>query len=156
SFGLGEALVLGKVTPDRFVLDRCSLQVIERQIAVKEHVVATLSRDGKAPTAPRDTASLTDAQLEELARLGLRVEEYFQRPCDIEWALSGGQFYLLQSRPIKGLPTPHSTAEREKVRQEEIAALAARAEPGGTVWSRYNLAEVLPEPTPMTWAIVRR
>src|SRR5262249_10515955 len=45
---------------------------------------------------------------------------------------------------------------REQVRREEIAALAARAEPGGTVWSRYNLAEVLPEPTPMTWAIVRR
>jgi pyruvate,water dikinase len=158
SFGLGEAVVLGKVTPDRFVLDRRSLRVVERQISAKEHVVATLSRAGRAPAAPRDTASLTDAQLEELARLGLRVEEYFRRPCDIEWALAGGQFYLLQSRPIKGLAgEAHPAAEeRERVRQEEIAALAARAEPGGTVWSRYNLAEVLPEPTPMTWAIVRR
>ena len=42
------------------------------------------------------------------------------------------------------------------MRREEIAALAARAEPGGTVWSRFNLSESLPEPTPMTWAIVRR
>jgi pyruvate,water dikinase len=61
----------------------------------------------------------------------------------------------LQARPIKGLERLQDS-ERERVRLEEIAALAARAEPDGTVWSRYNLAEVLPEPTPMTWAIVRR
>ena len=58
----------------------------------------------------------------------------------------------LQARPI----TTAGAAEREQVRREEIAALAAKAEPGGTVWSRFNLSESLPEPTPMTWAIVRR
>jgi pyruvate,water dikinase len=56
----------------------------------------------------------------------------------------------------KAAPISIDESEREKVRQEEMAALAAKAEPGGTVWSRYNLAEILPEPTPMTWAIVRR
>src|SRR4029077_18597129 len=66
------------------------------------------------------------------------------------WA--DGQFWLLQARPI----TVAGAAEREQVRREEVAALAGMARPEGTVWSRYNLAEVLPEPTPMTWAIVRR
>ncbi|HXG09785.1 MAG TPA: PEP-utilizing enzyme, partial [Gemmataceae bacterium] len=113
-----------------------------------------------------DAVSLSDSQLQELGRLGLRVEEHFQTPCDIEWAWSQGQFYLLQARPIQGMrgddrpmPLPamsFSPEERERVRREEIEALTARAEPGGTVWSRYNLAEVLPAPTPMTWAIVRR
>jgi pyruvate,water dikinase len=59
---------------------------------------------------------------------------------------------LLQARPI----TTAGAAERERVRREEIAAAAAKAEPGGTVWSRFNLSEILPEPTPMTWSVVRR
>lgn len=156
--GLGEAVVQGKVTPDRFVLDRDSLRVVLRAIASSE-----------GPT-------LRDQQLAELGRLGLRVEAHFGAPCDVEWGLVGGQFYWLQSRPIKGLdravgwvksarPTTvpvgladstHPTADLEQVRQEEIAALRQRAEPGGTVWARFNLSEVLPEPTPMTWAVVRR
>jgi pyruvate,water dikinase len=153
SYGLGEAVVLGKVTPDRFVLDKNTLQVVERAVSVKDVVIPTLTRGGQTQPARRDGASLSDAQLAELARLGQRVEAYFGWPCDIEWALSGGEFYLLQARPIKGL---EAAAERERVRREEIEALRARAEPGGTVWARFNLAEVLPAPTPMTWAVVRR
>jgi pyruvate,water dikinase len=153
SYGLGEAIVLGKVTPDRFVLDKSNRQIIERIISKKETVIATLAQDGKGQARKRDEASLTDAQIDELAQLGLRVEEYFKHPCDIEWGLSQGKFYLLQARAVKGA---EDAAEREKVRQEEMAALKKQAAPEGTVWSRYNLSEILPEPTPMTWAIVRR
>src|SRR5262245_12270459 len=154
--GLGEALVLGKITPDRFVLNKENLEVSER-----------------SKGTDCQGLSLSDPQLQGLARLGLRVEEYFKHPCDIEWALADGKFYLLQSRPIKlagwaesSRPTgvlvglddsAHPTdSDRKSVRREEIAALAAKAEPGGTVWSRFNLAEILPTPTPMTWAIIRR
>jgi pyruvate,water dikinase len=158
SYGLGEAIVLGKVTPDRFVLDKHTLRVVERAISAKDVVIAALTRDGRGPTADASGASLADDQLTELGRLGQRVEAYFGIPCDIEWALSGGQFYLLQARPIKGLDRARAPTdeERERVRREEIEALRALAEPGGTVWARYNLAEILPDPTPMTWAIVRR
>jgi pyruvate,water dikinase len=155
SYGLGEAIVLGKVTPDHYVLDRRTLQVVERILAAKDVVIPTVTRDGGGPAAGGG-ASLTDAQVTTLARLGQRVEAYFGVPCDIEWALSGGEFYLLQARPIKGLNRAASNDEREQVRREEIEALRAKAEPGGTVWARFNLAEILPEPTPMTWAIVRR
>ena len=84
--------------------------------------------------------------------MGRQVEAFYGGPRDVEWAWADGRFWLLQARPI----TTAGAAEREQVRREEIAALAAKAEPGGTVWSRFNLAESLPEPTPMTWAIVRR
>jgi pyruvate,water dikinase len=158
SFGLGEAIVLGKVTPDRFVLDKATLDIRERTISRKDKVVATLAEGIAAPVLERDAASLADAQVQVLARLGLRVEQYFGHPSDVEWGLSAGQFYLLQARAIKlraQAPT-FDPAEVEKVRQEEIAALRAKAEPGGTVWSRFNLYEILPDPTPMTWAIVKR
>src|SRR5262249_34342490 len=63
AFGLGEAIVLGKVTPDRFVLDKVSLALKESAIVNK----ATLSAD----------------QIRELAELGKRVEAHFKAPCDI-------------------------------------------------------------------------
>src|SRR5205823_8403029 len=71
---------------------------------------------------------------------------------DVEWAFAGGEFFLLQARPI----TVASAAEREQVRQAVIAELKAKADSAGTVWVRYNLSEVLPAPTPMTWAVVQR
>ncbi len=162
SYGLGEAIVLGKVTPDRFVLHKQTLEPLERVISDKQKLVvgATgwplsagdlgMSESGGQPVPPEP--SLSDAQLIELARLGLKVEGHFQTPCDIEWAWAEGRFWLLQSRPIRS----KAAGERERVRQEEIATARSKAESGGTVWARYNLAEVLPAPTPMTWAVVRR
>ncbi|HZZ79707.1 MAG TPA: PEP/pyruvate-binding domain-containing protein, partial [Gemmataceae bacterium] len=157
AYGLGEAIVLGKVTPDRFVLHKNDLSVKETVISRKETRVATLAEDGKGQTGAIDEASLTPDQVRLLAQLGQRVESYFSHPCDVEWAISRGEFYLLQTRPIKFKGAAAiDPAERERVRREEIANLKALAEPGGTVWSRFNLAEILPEPTPMTWSIVRR
>lgn len=155
SYGLGEAVVLGKVTPDRFVIKKQSLEMLERHISKKDKVVATLAQDGRQ-SGKSDEASLTDDQVHELARLGLRVEEYFQHPCDLEWALSQGQFFLLQARAIKYKGAAAiDPAERERLRQAEIARLKSIASPGGTVWARFNLSEILPDPTPMTWSIVR-
>jgi rifampicin phosphotransferase len=170
SYGLGEAIVLGKVTPDRFVLDKHSTEIRERHIGAKDKVITTLTDNGAEPVGGRAAASLSDEQVIDLARLGMRVEQYFKIPSDIEWALSQGRFYLLQARAIKGARMEKDSnlaaaktagvescpTSVEGIRQEEIAAVLALAEPGGTVWSRYNLAEILPEPTPMTWAIVRK
>jgi pyruvate,water dikinase len=156
SFGLGEAIVLGKVDPDRFFLDRKTFAVLDSVIGAKGKVTATVAPGGQA--ADRLRASLAPAQLADLGRLGLRVEQYFQMPCDVEWALAGGQFYLLQARAIKAArqPAADDSGELEQLRREEIAALRELAAPGGTVWARINLAEILPEPTPMTWAVVRQ
>jgi pyruvate,water dikinase len=158
SYGLGESVVLGKVTPDRFVLDKSNLAIKERAISSKDRRVAALAEDGKGQTGASDEASLADGQIRDLAKLGRRVEAHFKVPCDIEWALSSGQFFLLQARAIKSQPAvpTFEPAQVEKVRREEIAKLQALAEPGGTVWGRYNLAEILPEPTPMTWSIVQQ
>src|SRR6266481_4921573 len=80
--GLGEAIVLGKVTPDHFAIDKQSGVLIEQTLQ---------NANGQR--------TLSEEQLRELVDLGKQVENYFQVPCDIEWALSGGRFYLLQSRP---------------------------------------------------------
>jgi phosphohistidine swiveling domain-containing protein len=151
SWGLGESVVSGRVTPDRFHVDLETGTVLDRIV----HCKATqLTADGSAPVPAekQNQPCLNDDQLSELADLARRVEAFYGDARDVEWAWSEGRFWLLQARPI----TTGGAAEREQVRQEEIAALRAKADPRGTVWSRFNLSESLPEPTPMTWSIVRR
>jgi rifampicin phosphotransferase len=151
SWGLGESVVSGRVTPDRFHVDRESGTILDRHISVKTtQCVSGEMRE--VPAEKQAAACLSDEQLHELAELAGRIESFYGDPRDVEWAWAKGRFWLLQARPI----TAAGAAEREKVRQEEIAALRAKADPEGTVWSRYNLSEILPEPTPMTWSIVRR
>jgi phosphohistidine swiveling domain-containing protein len=151
SWGLGESIVSGRVSPDRYVLDHDTAAVLERHISIK-HTMTTA--DGPAPVPPEKQAApcLDDGELEQLAGLGRQIEALYGEARDVEWACADGRFWILQARPI----TAATAAEREQVRREEIAALTARADPQGTVWSRYNLSEVLPAPTPMTWAIIRR
>jgi rifampicin phosphotransferase len=151
SWGLGESVVSGRVTPDRFHIDHDTGAVLEKHINAK---TTEITAEGTRPVAAerQNLPCLNDAQLAELAELGRQVERFYGDARDLEWAWADGRFWLLQARPI----TTAGAAEREQVRREEIAALAARAEPGGTVWSRFNLSESLPEPTPMTWAIIRR
>jgi pyruvate,water dikinase len=150
SWGLGESVVSGRVTPDRYHLDHDSGVLIERHVHTKA-VMVTAAGECAVPAAKQNQPCLDAAQLAALAELARKVEDFYGAPRDVEWAWAEGRFWLLQARPI----TAGDAGERVKVRREEIAALAAKAEPGGTVWSRYNLAEILPEPTPMTWAIVR-
>ncbi len=151
SWGVGEVVVSGRVTPDRYHLDR------ETGAVLASHVVAKTQR--WSPEGPQPVSAemqmqpcLDEARLKELAALARRVEEVCGGPRDVEWAWADGRFWLLQARPV----TAGGADERRKVWQEEVAALRARAWPGGTVWARYNLSESLPKPTPMTWSIVRR
>ena len=150
SWGLGESVVSGKVAPDRYHLDRETGRVVAQHIATKT-VQVTVDGTSEVPAEKQSQPCLDAGRLAELAELGRRVETFYGEPRDVEWAWSEGRFWLLQARPI----TTAGAAEREQVRREEMAALAARAEPGGTVWSRFNIPEGMPEPTPMTWALVR-
>lgn len=151
SWGLGEVVVSGRVMPDRFTLDRDTGAVLDRQLGAKD-VRVTAAGEEPVPDADRRRFCLSDSELSQLADLGRRVEAFDGEPRDVEWAVAGGRVYLLQSRPI----TVATAADREKALRETILELRARTYPGGTVWVRYNLSEVLPAPTPMTWAIVQR
>jgi len=151
SWGLGEAVVSGRVQPDRFRLDRETGQVLERHLGHKS-IRITKSGEEHVPPAEQQQFCLSDAALAQLVELGRKVENFYRAPRDIEWAYANGQCYLLQARPI----TVAGAAEREQIRQSIIADLKAKADSHGTVWVRYNLSEVLSEPTPMTWAVVQR
>ena len=150
AFGLGESIVSGGVTPDRFVLDKATLAVKERTLGRKDRVMSGLA----GTTRPFDPLgpTLTDAEVRELGELALKVEQYFGLAVDIEWGLARGKLVLLQSRPIRGLQAAQAL---EEARQEEIARIKELAAGERKVWIIHNLAETLPAPTPLTWDIMR-
>lgn len=151
SWGLGEAVVSGRVQPDRFALDRATGAVLDKQLGSKALRISAAGEEHTPPDLQREFC-LSDKALSQLADLGRKVEAFYADPRDVEWAYAGGTFHLLQARPI----TVASAAEREDARKAAVNELRALADPRGTVWVRYNLSEVLPEPTPMTWAVVGR
>ena len=106
SWGLGEAIVSGRVTPDSFLVTKGSWQIAEREIFPKQiatHPEGDGTVDLPVERSKQNQASLTDAQVVEVARLASQVEEHYGKPQDVEWALAGGSLYLLQSRPITTL-----------------------------------------------------
>lgn len=108
TFGLGEALVSGLVTPDCYkVRDQ---EILETTLGSKKLAVYARTQ-GATEIRPleKNLRALTDAQILELAGLGRRIEAHFGTPQDIEWCLSEDNFYILQSRPITTLfPIPRT------------------------------------------------
>jgi len=109
SFGLGEAVVSGDVSPDNWVLD-ASGKVLDHHLSDKQVITV---REGKGtvnqpmPEDKRRAVSLSDTEVAELARLGATAQTWFDSPQDLEWAIEGGRIYLVQSRPITSLfPLP--------------------------------------------------
>lgn len=106
SFGMGAAIVDGRVTPDRYIVEREGLRLRERRIADKRFMVASHVEVGhdarltQVPHAMRRRKTLSDDQVKTVAEWALRSEAHFGKPQDVEWAISDGGFYMLQSRPI--------------------------------------------------------
>lgn len=108
SWGLGEAIVSGLVTPDTWITDKDG-RILEREIATKELAVEYAegggTREIPIPSEKSEIPSLTDAQVTVLIQIGGRVEQHYARPMDIEWAYANQTFYMLQARPITTLGT---------------------------------------------------
>jgi rifampicin phosphotransferase len=109
SWGLGEIVVSGRVTPDSFVLDKESLTPVERDVFPKEvEIVPDPAGGSGVVSRPVEggramTPALTEPQLRELGALCLAVERHYERPMDIEWAFAANRLSLLQARPITAL-----------------------------------------------------
>ena len=106
-WGLGEAIVSGMVTPDNYNVDRENFDIVSEYVPEKKLMVVS-SKDGgteirKVPLDRRSAHILGPNEIEDLVDFGNRVEKHFGCPQDIEWGISGGEIYLLQSRPITNI-----------------------------------------------------
>ncbi len=102
SFGLGEAIVSGIVTPDTYIYDSAEKKIIEKKVNVKE-LSLWLKDDGgieEKEVPNKDAQALTNDQIIELSQLIKKCEDHYGKPVDTEWAFENETLYLLQSRPI--------------------------------------------------------
>ena len=122
AFGLGEVVVGGSVTPDLYLVDKATLQIKEVKIGQKDFKIVR-APDGENDIinlSPQEakTRVLSDNEVLEIAKLGLRDEEHYKSPQDTEWAIEGEQTYIVQSRPITTLLKPQEVVKEEEEDKE--------------------------------------
>ncbi|HRQ63400.1 MAG TPA: PEP/pyruvate-binding domain-containing protein [Xanthomonadaceae bacterium] len=129
SWGLGEAVVSGRITPDHWVVDKVTRAIVERKAGAKQIEIVLAEDGGVRETESRASSelSLSDAQVAELTDLIVGIEALFARPMDIEWAYANDALHVLQARPITRyvpLPRELTTAPGERRRLYTDAALS--------------------------------
>lgn len=109
NWGLGETVVAGLATPDTFAVNKITGEIVQRVLGKKESTIF-LRDDGGTESCEnlrRDEPSLTDEQIVSVTHLATEVERLYEKPMDIEWAISMGELFLLQARPITAyIPVP--------------------------------------------------
>lgn len=107
SYGLGESVVSGKVTPDTYTIKKTPFSILSINIGSKSTAIIQ-GKDGKnieieTSRQQQDVQLLNEKELKELASLGMKIEQHYNIPQDIEWGISKKKVYILQSRPITTL-----------------------------------------------------
>ena len=109
NYGFGESVVSGEVTPDNFVVNKITMDIIERTISQKEiyYTVDSKTQESQkieVPLERQQVQSLMDDEITQLALMGKQIEKHYGRPMDVEWAVDkdlpfGGNIFILQARP---------------------------------------------------------
>lgn len=144
SYGLGETVVQGAVNPDEFYVFKPTLAqghypIVSRRIGSKllkmefdlERTSGHAVRTVDVPVSERNRYSLSDADVIELARYAVIIEQHYQRPMDIEWGRDGldGKIYILQARPetVKSLQGQHDVQLRYRLKATGDILITGRA-----------------------------
>ncbi|ELY91271.1 phosphoenolpyruvate synthase [Natrinema altunense] len=149
AWGLGEAVVSGAVSPDNYVIDRkdrsMDVTVAEKKVKHEKDEATGQTVEREVPEDKRTQRVISDDEIDSLMDLGERVEDHYDEPQDVEWAIVGGDVYMLQSRPITTIdeddsdtatgsvdPTKGLTDGSGSVQTAEGTSSAGTADAGGS------------------------
>lgn len=137
SWGLGEAIVSGSVTPDEYVVEKNTLRIVAKEIFKKDkQIVSDKGGSTKWVTVPKnmqDKPALTDKEIARLVQYGVQIENHYKFPQDIEWAIDkDGRTFILQSRPVTvGVTTEEiKKKERRDFMEQDILIRGLGVSPG--------------------------
>ncbi|NQU62876.1 MAG: phenylphosphate synthase subunit beta [SAR324 cluster bacterium] len=109
NWGFGESVVSGECTPDNFVVNKVTMEIIKRNISSKDFFYMTNQETQtveklEIPEERKKTQCIIDEEIIELARIGKLIEKHYNKPMDIEWAIDkdlpgAGRVMIVQSRP---------------------------------------------------------
>ncbi len=134
-FGLGEAIVSGEITPDLYVVDKDSLEILTRKTVNQESQLIknpdTSAEEANIwmplPAKTQSQPKLNDSEITKLAWLGKQIEDHYRFPQDIEWAKEDNKIYILQTRPVT---TIKEVAEAEPEITAPVLLSGDKASPG--------------------------
>ncbi len=134
SWGLGESVVSGDVTPDNYQVDKKNNEIINVTISDKK-VMYTNDENGtsvkvEVPEDKRKERVLSDEELIELTEMGKTVQAHYGEPMDTEWAFEKDMLFLLQARPITTLGDTVEDAEDEASDLGDVLVRGLGASPG--------------------------
>jgi pyruvate,water dikinase len=134
SWGLGEAVVSGSVSPDKYVFDNRSEKVVDRLIATKNIEIVSDGENGTKVVDVgedrRDAPVLSDEEVSRLASFGNIAETHYGVPQDVEWAIVAHDIYILQSRPITTIGSAVSSRDSSSGDSGKIIVQGQGASPG--------------------------
>jgi pyruvate,water dikinase len=147
SFGLGEAVVSGSVSPDRYIVEKDTLAILAREVRVKDLIIeprpdgGTRRRNLEGDEARRPV--LSDEDVVQVASLGRRIEAHYGSPQDTEWAYApDGTLWMLQSRPVTTVVEPLEQAPAPEPGKVLLRGLGgAPGQAGGHVRLLQSLAD---------------
>ena len=137
TWGLGEAIVGGLVTPDTVTVDKSTYEILSRETTMKTTMTVRTengTEDQAVPVDKQNEQVLDEETAVSLAKLGAQIESHYNMPMDIEWAIADGEIAILQARPITSLPP----APLKDVVWEPPTP--------NTIWMRRQIVEHMPEP----------
>jgi len=107
-WGLGEAIVGGKITPDSYIVDKkeeaiLDVNISEQKIMIKRSGASGGTKEVLVPKSKKTKQKLANSKILELAKIVKKIEQHYGSPQDVEWAYEKGRFYVLQARPITTL-----------------------------------------------------
>jgi len=131
-FGLGEGIVSGRITPDKYLVSK-DLKIIDKKISNKKTAITRDSQGNNIiVTLKEEKASqqvLKESEIIKLAEFGLKLEEHYNKPQDIEFALENNEIFIVQTRPITTIQGRIEQTENKKVEGKLILSGLA-ASPG--------------------------
>ena len=138
AYGLGEIVVSGSITPDRYVVSKDKLEILEKHVAKQTWMITKVDdRNEHVEVKPelQERQKITDDEIIQLAKYGKEIEEHYKWPQDIEWAIAGGEIFIVQSRPITTLKKGGEAVEEGavSVSSAEIILRGLGASPGVAV-----------------------
>ncbi len=150
AYGLGEVVVLGAVTPDRYLIDKKTKQITDKEIHKQTWMLTreggladtddttSIAKNGvPVPDEKQKEQKLTDNEIVQLTELALKIEDHYGKPQDTEWAVEKGKIYMVQSRPITTLNNNQSSNINGQ--KETDSGQAGMAENGGTDISQAKI-----------------
>ena len=107
-WGLGESIVLGKITPDSYVIDKDKEKIVDLNVSEQEKMIMRRGDEGgveevSVPADKQNKQKLAAEKIIELAQIVKKVEKHYSSPQDVEWALAEDKLYVVQARPITTL-----------------------------------------------------